>query len=100
MTDKTVKHAKRADAGPEDHLREKQQNRQDQLNREKEKPRKLGLLQMLASALAAAFGVQSSKNKERDFSQGDPKRFIVLGIVMTLVFLLVMMGIVRLVLSL
>ena len=59
----------------------------------------LKLLQMLFSSLAAGFGVQSGKNRQRDFGHGDPKRFIILGIVMTGVFLLTMMGIVKLVLS-
>lgn len=33
-------------------------------------------------------GVQSSKNKERDFTQGKPIHFIVGGLVGTLIFLL------------
>lgn len=59
----------------------------------------LKFLQMLFSSLAAGFGVQSGKNRQRDFGHGDPKRFVILGIVMTGVFLLTMMGIVKLVLS-
>jgi len=31
------------------------------------------LLEIIQSVLASAFGVQSSKNKDRDFSQGKPK---------------------------
>jgi len=60
---------------------------------------KLSLWQMLGSVLAAAFGVQSSKNRERDFNRGRPVHFIILGIVFTAVFVLVVVGVVRLVLS-
>lgn len=60
---------------------------------------RLGWLEMMGSSLAAAFGVQSRKNKERDFTRGDIKRFFITGVVLTLVFLFSMMGIVKLVLS-
>ncbi|MGD8417440.1 MAG: DUF2970 domain-containing protein [Pseudomonadales bacterium] len=59
----------------------------------------LTLWQVMGSALAAAFGVQSSKNRERDFSRGKPGQFIAIGVIFTLVFVLVMIGVVRLVLS-
>lgn len=55
--------------------------------------------QMLGSVMAAAFGVQSKKNRERDFSQGKPMHFIVLGIGFTVAFVLIMAFIVQLVLS-
>ena len=55
--------------------------------------------QMLGSVLAAAFGVQSRKNRERDFTQGKPIHFILLGIGFTAVFVLVMVFVVQLVLS-
>jgi hypothetical protein len=59
----------------------------------------LTLWQMLGSVIAAAFGVQSSKNRERDFSQGKPIHFIILGVGFTAVFVLVMIAVVRLILS-
>ena len=59
----------------------------------------LTLLQLLGSALAAAFGVQSSKNRERDFSRGKPMQFIIIGVVLTALFVLVVVGAVNLVLS-
>ena len=55
--------------------------------------------QMLGSVMAAAFGVQSKKNRERDFSQGKPIHFIILGIGFTAAFVLIMTFIVRLILS-
>ena len=56
-------------------------------------------LQVLQSTFAAAFGVQSSKNRERDFSQGRASQFIVAGIVFTCLFVGIMVLIVRTVLS-
>lgn len=61
---------------------------------------RMGWFQVVGSLLAAAFGVQSQKNRERDFSHGDPKRFVITGIVLTVLFMVVVLGIVRLVLSL
>ncbi len=50
--------------------------------------------QVLGSALAAAFGVQSSRNRKRDFSQGKASHFIIMGIGVTAVFVLIMVGVV------
>lgn len=61
-----------------------------------EKP--LTLLEMLQSVLAAAFGVQSGKNRSRDFSRGKPSHFILLGVIFTSVFVLVLLGVVKLIL--
>ena len=58
----------------------------------------LGLREMLQSVLAAAFGVQSNKNRARDFSRGKPSHFILLGLLFTVVFVLVLFGVVSLVL--
>lgn len=56
--------------------------------------------QMLQSVLAAAFGVQSNKNRARDFAHGKPSHFIVLGTLFTLLFILVLLGLVKLALHL
>jgi len=56
--------------------------------------------QMLHSVLAAAFGVQSGKNRARDFTHGKPSHFIILGVGFTLVFVLLLYALVRLVLHL
>ncbi|MBA1201007.1 DUF2970 domain-containing protein [Pseudomonas capeferrum] len=52
--------------------------------------------QMLQSILAAAFGVQSGKNRERDFTHGKASHFILLGTGFLLVFVLVLIGLVQL----
>jgi len=49
---------------------------------------RLSLLQMLSSVAASFFGVQSSRNRERDFSRGRAVHFVVLGLIMTTVFVL------------
>jgi hypothetical protein len=54
--------------------------------------------QVAASALAAAFGVQSSRNRQRDFTHGKASHFIAAGIVFTLLFVVGMVVIVNLVL--
>lgn len=63
-----------------------------------EKPDPPGFWQMLQSVLAAAFGVQSNRNRERDFAHDKPWHFIVLGAGFTLVFVLGLLLIARLVL--
>ncbi|CAD5376822.1 conserved hypothetical protein [Pseudomonas sp. OF001] len=67
---------------------------------DKQHERPLGLRQMLQSVLAAAFGVQSNRNRQRDFSRGKPSHFILLGLLFTLLFVLLLFGVVRLVLNL
>ena len=56
--------------------------------------------QMLHSVMAAAFGVQSGKNRARDFTHGKPSHFVVLGILFTAIFALTLFCIVQLVLHL
>ena len=52
--------------------------------------------QMLHSILAAAFGVQSGKNRARDFTHGKARHFIAMGTVFTLLFILLLIGLVQL----
>ena len=49
---------------------------------------------------AKPFGVQSGKNRARDFTHGKPSHFVLLGILFTTVFALTLFGIVKLVLHL
>lgn len=59
----------------------------------------LSVWQIAASTLAAAFGVQSKANKDRDFSTGKPVHFIIAGIVFTALFVVTIITVVNLVLS-
>ena len=68
------------------------------MNHEENKP--LTLWEMLQSVLSAALGVQSGKNRARDFSRGKPSHFIILGVLFTAVFVLTIFGVVKLVLHL
>ena len=61
--------------------------------------RSLTPLQVGFSTLASAFGVQSRRNRERDFTHGKAWHFIVAGIVFTVVFVLAVIGVVNLVIS-
>lgn len=44
------------------------------------------ILRVVQSTLAAAIGVQSKKNRERDFEEGHAGTFIVAGILFTVLF--------------
>jgi hypothetical protein len=55
-----------------------------------------GPLSMILSVLAAFFGVQSEKNRERDFQHGRPIHFILIGLIMTLLFILAVLIAVKL----
>ncbi|MCH9826846.1 MAG: DUF2970 domain-containing protein [Gammaproteobacteria bacterium] len=57
-----------------------------------------GLFDQLLSVLAAFFGVQSRRNRERDFKHGKAINFVILGVVMTIVFVIVLALVVKLVL--
>lgn len=71
---------------------ERQQNKQD----EEQRP---GMLAVIQSTLAAAFGVQSQAARERDFKHGRPLPYIIAGTVFTVLFILILILIVRVVLS-
>ncbi len=55
--------------------------------------------QVMASTIAAAFGVQKSENRQRDFSKGKPIHFILAGLIFTVVFVLALATVVQVVLS-
>ncbi|NCF17068.1 MAG: DUF2970 domain-containing protein [Haliea sp.] len=59
----------------------------------------LNPLQVIGSVFAAGLGVQSSKNRERDFKQGRAGIFIAAGIVFTLIFIGTVYTVVQLVLE-
>lgn len=54
------------------------------------------LWQTIASVAASFFGVQSSKNRKRDFSKGKPLHFVLVALGMTVAFVLVVWVAVRL----
>ena len=56
--------------------------------------------EVLKSVLASFFGVQSERVRKRDFEHGSPGQFIVIGLVLTLVFILILYALVKTVLYL
>ncbi len=66
--------------------------------REQQHDRQPGFWQVLGSVLAALLGVQSERNRARDFTHGRPLHYILVGLGMTVVLVLVLWGVVRLVL--
>lgn len=61
--------------------------------------KKPGLIRIIASTMAGAFGVQSQKNRERDFQNGNIWVFVVSGIIFTLLFIFTVTTVVRFALS-
>jgi hypothetical protein len=55
----------------------------------------LSWIQMILSTLAAVIGIQSSKNRKRDFTHGEIKKFIVVAIGFTLCFLVALISLVN-----
>lgn len=60
---------------------------------------RLNPFQVVVSVLAAGLGVQSSKNRERDFNQGRAGTFIAAGLIFTLLFIATVYTVVQVVLS-
>ena len=55
--------------------------------------------QILQSTLAAAFGVQSQRNRAKDFEEGNAGWFILAGITFTVVFIFTVLTVVNLVVA-
>ena len=60
---------------------------------------KPGVGSLVKSILAAAIGVQTDKNREKDFTQGNPLAFIIGVFVFTFLFIATIATIVGLILS-
>lgn len=72
----------------------------DNTDKPSEEPRKKpGFFQLVLSILAGAIGVQSNKNRERDFQDGDIKKFLIGGVVFTILFIFVLIVIVNIAIS-
>jgi len=55
----------------------------------------VGFINVLKSVFAAFFGVQSNKNRERDFASGKFWHFLVAGILLLLIFMAAVFGAVQ-----
>ncbi len=56
------------------------------------------LVDIFKSVLASFFGVQSDKNRQRDFQKGNPIHFIMVGVILTILFVLIIIGVIKLIL--
>ncbi len=74
-------------------------DKEDGQSKPEEERGKLNPLQIVGSVFAAGLGVQSSKNRERDFKQGRIGVFIAAGIVFTLLFIGLVVLVVQVVLK-
>lgn len=61
---------------------------------------KLSFFQVLGSVMSSFIGVQKNEVRERDFKRGRPRDFILVGILLTVVFILAVWGVVKLVVGL
>ena len=64
-----------------------------------ETEKEISLFRVVLSVMAAMFGVQSSKNRERDFAKGRPAAYVIVGIIMTLLFVLTLWAVVSIVMT-
>ena len=64
-----------------------------------DEPKALTFLSIVLSTMAAAFGVQSSRNQERDFKKGNIWVYIISGITFTFLFVLAVAFVVNRVLA-
>lgn len=60
---------------------------------------KPSFFQVVGSVVAAAFGVQTSANRERDFKGGSATPYLVAGVVFTVLFIVGILSVVKLVLG-
>jgi hypothetical protein len=60
----------------------------------------LAFFQVLGSVVASFFGVRSNAARERDFKHGRARDFILVGVLLTTLFILGLWGLVQLVMRL
>lgn len=66
---------------------------------DQDKEKKPGFWQVVFSTLAAFLGVQSNKNRERDFKHGNFLAYVVSGLIFTVIFIFTVITVVRMVLQ-
>ncbi len=57
-------------------------------------------IDVLGSVLASMFGVQSNRKREEDFTHGKPSQYVIIGLIVTVVFMLTIWSVVSLVMKL
>jgi len=59
---------------------------------------KPALKQVIKSVLAAAIGVQTNKNRERDFTEGSLSSYLIVGAIAVVLFILTLLTIISFIL--
>ncbi|MDJ0739064.1 MAG: DUF2970 domain-containing protein [Gammaproteobacteria bacterium] len=62
-----------------------------------ERDKRLSFFQVLGSVVSSFAGVQKNATRERDFTHGRARDFIAVGVLLTVVFILLVWGVVQLV---
>lgn len=70
----------------------------DQQSPEKQPSKPIPFWQVVISVIQASFGVQNSRNRERDFTQGKFMAFVVAALLFTAIFVMTIAFVVSLVL--
>jgi len=97
-----TEHLKNTRSSDEDQLRDDastQAAKHEDTEDEGQRRPALNPIQVVGSVFAAGLGVQSSKNRERDFKQGRAGTFIVAGLLFTALFIGTVYTVVSMVLS-
>ena len=64
------------------------------------KKNKINFFTIILSILSSFIGIQSYKNRKRDFENGKPFHFIVVGIIITILFIILLYSLVKIILFL
>lgn len=56
--------------------------------------------QVFKSVLASFFGVQKEQIRQRDFTYGKPSQFIIIGLILTVLFIVIIYLLVKVILAL
>ena len=64
-----------------------------------DQPQRLKFFELIKSAFMAMIGIQKNSVRERDFSKGRARDFILLGIVMSVLFVLSILALVSFVIA-
>jgi len=62
---------------------------------DKKEQKSPGMLSVILSVLAAMIGIQSDKNRERDFEKGQIGHYIFVGVVVVIIFIFTLIAIVN-----
>ena len=68
-------------------------------SQDRDKAHSQSFFSVLWSVLASMFGVQSNRRREEDFTHGKPSHYIMVGLLVTVVFVLTVWAVVQLVMK-